>query len=76
MVYFTIKDHGRGMTKDQINSIAALAQFERSVYEQQGVGMGLVISKKIIEIHDGIFEIESVVNEGTKITFSLHKWQD
>lgn len=76
MIYFTIRDHGRGMTKEQINSIAALSQFERSVYEQQGVGMGLIISKKIVEIHDGLFEIESIVNEGTKITFSLHKWQD
>lgn len=74
-IYFIIKDHGRGMSKEQVSSIAALAQFERSVYEQQGIGMGLVICKKLVEIHDGNFEIESKVNEGTKITFSFHKWQ-
>jgi two-component system, sensor histidine kinase and response regulator len=76
MIFFSIKDHGRGMTKDQVNSIAALAQFERSVYEQQGIGMGLVICKKLVEIHDGSFHIDSIVNEGTNITFSLHKWID
>ncbi len=76
LIYFSIKDQGRGMTKNQINSIAALAQFERSVYEQQGIGMGLVICKKLVEIHDGTFLIDSIVNEGTIITFSIHKWLD
>jgi len=76
MIHFSIQDHGRGMTKDQVNSIAALAQFERSVYEQQGIGMGLVICKKLVEIHDGIFHIDSIVNEGTTISFALHKWND
>ncbi len=70
--YVRIKDHGRGMAKSQINNIAALAQFERSIYEQQGVGLGLVISKRIAELHDGIFAIDSEENKGTAVTFSLY----
>lgn len=67
-----IKDHGRGMTEDQIKSVGAYKQFERTVYEQQGVGLGLSIAKKLVDIHDGMFQIISKVDKGTKITFSLH----
>ncbi len=70
-MFTTIQDQGRGMTKEQIESIAALSQFERTIYEQQGVGLGLVIAKKMVELHDGSFNIESRENEGTRIIFSL-----
>jgi two-component system, sensor histidine kinase and response regulator len=69
--YLMIADEGRGMNKEQITSITALAQFERHVYEQQGVGLGLVIAKKLVELHDGTFNIESTENVGTKVVLSL-----
>jgi signal transduction histidine kinase len=70
-LYFIIEDSGRGMNSEQISGVAALAQFERTIYEQQGVGLGLVISKRLTELHDGVFEIVSEEGVGTKITFSL-----
>lgn len=70
-ICFRIVDHGRGMTQDQINSIAALAQFQRMEYEQQGIGLGLVLAKKIVELHDGIFDIQSVEGEGTQVYVHL-----
>ncbi len=70
-LFISISDEGRGMTKEQINGVAALAQFERTIYEQQGVGMGLVIAKRIVELHGGDFFIESSEGIGTTITFSL-----
>lgn len=69
--YFEFSDKGRGMDKEQIRNIAALAQFERNIYEQQGAGLGLIIVKKIIELHGGAFQIESRKDKGTRITFSL-----
>lgn len=66
-----IEDKGIGMTENQIASIAALAQFERKILEQQGVGFGLIIAKKLTELHDGSFQIESHINEGTKIYLRL-----
>jgi len=70
-LFHRIKDYGRGMTKEQVSGIGALMQFERTIYEQQGVGLGLVISKKLVELHEGKFMIESVLGEGTTVTFSL-----
>lgn len=64
----SIADQGKGMTPEQISSIGAYIQFDRSKNEQQGSGLGLIISKKIVELHGGEFKIESVVNENTKIS--------
>lgn len=72
MFVLSIQDFGRGMTKAQIQNIAALAQFERTTYEQQGAGLGLVIAKKYTELHDGQFMIKSVEGFGTLVTVGLH----
>ncbi|CAG0929188.1 partial Cyclic di-GMP phosphodiesterase, partial [Planctomycetaceae bacterium] len=40
---FTVVDHGRGMTPQQIADIGAYMQFERKLHEQQGTGLGLTI---------------------------------
>jgi two-component system, sensor histidine kinase and response regulator len=66
-----IKDEGRGMTPEQIREISALTQFDRALYEQQGVGLGLIVSKKIVEVHDGEFEISSNDDNGVTICFTL-----
>ncbi len=71
LLYISIEDKGRGMSIEQINNIGAYIQFERDMYEQQGVGLGLVISKRMVELHDGEFKVESVEGEWTKITFSI-----
>ncbi len=53
--YITIKvsNQGRGMTEEQIMQIMPNMQFERSVFEQPGLGLGLYIAKKIIETYKG-----------------------
>ena len=69
--FVVLKDEGRGMTNEQVLDVGAYMQFERKMYEQQGVGLGLVLSKKLIELHDGIFSIFSQTGIGTEIKISL-----
>ncbi len=62
-----IIDKGRGMSNSQIESIGAYQQFDREQYEQQGAGLGLAISKKIADIFECHFSIQSELGKGTKV---------
>ena len=66
-----IRDHGRGMTAEQLHNIGAYMQFERKVYEQQGSGLGLTVAKRLTEIHGGFLKLESEYGEGTTVTVTL-----
>jgi two-component system, sensor histidine kinase and response regulator len=67
----TVTDKGVGMTAEQIDNIGAYMQFDRLMREQQGTGLGLVISKELVELHDGTFGIASTPGEGTTVTVKL-----
>lgn len=67
----SISDQGRGMTPEQIESIGAYMQFERKVYEQQGLGLGLVIARRIAELYGGSLAIKSTPEQGTTIDVTL-----
>ena len=68
---FSVTDHGRGMTAEQISQIGAFVQFERQVYEQQGQGLGLTVTKRLVELHGGKMEISSEFDKTTTVSVSL-----
>ncbi|HMZ45531.1 MAG TPA: response regulator [Chitinophagaceae bacterium] len=69
--FIEIKDSGKGFAIENNNQIAPFKQFNRSKYEQQGLGIGLYLVKRLVEINSGEIKIESEENKGTTITILL-----
>jgi CheY-like chemotaxis protein len=67
----TISDKGRGMTSQQMADIGAHMQFERRFYEQQGVGLGLIIIKRLADLHRGDLVIDSTPAQQTTVRLVL-----
>lgn len=75
-VAFTIRDNGVGMREDEIAFIGRpYQQFRRESQEQQGVGLGLVIAKRLVELHGGTFTVTSALGIGTSVTFTIPRAQ-
>ena len=66
-----VSDRGRGMTPSQWESLGAYMQFDRRIYEQQGIGLGLIITKRLTELHNGSVGFSSAVGKGTTVTVAL-----
>lgn len=66
-----VRDSGRGMSADQIRKVGAHMQFDRRLYEQQGFGLGLIIAKRLAELHGGTMEILSEPSVSTRVTLVL-----
>ncbi|NEQ97078.1 MAG: response regulator [Cyanothece sp. SIO2G6] len=67
----SVHNLGRGMTEEQIDKIGALMQFDRHVYEQQGIGMGLKIVRRIIELAGGQLSITGQYQKDITVQFTL-----
>ena len=67
-VALTVTDQGHGLSADQISRIGAYMQFDRKLHEQEGLGLGLTICKRLLEMHGGSLEFRSRPGEGTTVT--------
>jgi two-component system sensor histidine kinase/response regulator len=70
-VILTVSDRGRGLSTDHITKIGAYMQFDRKMHEQQGLGLGLMISKRLTELHGGTLTLQSGQGTGTIVTVRL-----
>lgn len=66
--YVRFRDTGTGMTDDQLKMI--FEPFFTTKISEKGTGLGLPITKKIVEGHGGFVTVESEVNRGS--TFTLY----
>ncbi|QDK81605.1 response regulator [Spirosoma sp. KCTC 42546] len=63
----TISNHGRVFKPEDIIRIAPYRQFDRDIYEQQGLGLGLAIVQKLLTLTKGSMVIESQPTGETSI---------
>jgi signal transduction histidine kinase len=67
-VTVTIKDTGRGIPKEELGKI--FEPFYTTKLALKGAGLGLSITKRIVEDHGGVVHVDSKIGEGS--TFSLY----
>lgn len=67
----TVVDKGKGISKVEMQRMGAFMQFNRTLQEQQGLGLGLVIVRRIVEVYGGTFKIASQVEQGTTIEIQI-----
>jgi len=68
---FTVQDEGRGMTPKQVQQLRVFQQHDRGKFEQQGLGLGLVLARRIVERMKGEFRLESEDGKGTTVHVAL-----
>jgi two-component system sensor kinase len=66
-----IFDYGVGFKAEELKLIDATVQFNRDKIEQQGLGLGLYLSKAIIKKSKGIISVLSREDIGTKVSILL-----
>jgi signal transduction histidine kinase/CheY-like chemotaxis protein len=73
LLHFEVKDSGIGMTAAQmVNVFESFEQADRSTTRKYGgTGLGLPISKNLVELMGGKLSVESVPGIGSKFSFNL-----
>ncbi len=68
---FSIQDTGCGMTHEEQTRIFQEFTRLQSAQGQEGFGLGLSISKKLVELANGTIHIDSIPKQGSTFTVSL-----
>ena len=68
-----ISDNGHGIAKEKLNNI--FRPFNKSrklaIINQEGAGLGLPLTKSLLDTHDGTININSNRGKGTTVIISL-----
>jgi signal transduction histidine kinase len=72
-VTLSISDQGCGVTPEQIVQAVAPIPLDQVLLGRHGSGLGLLIAKRLTELHNGDFNIHSEPAHGTTVAVSLPK---
>ena len=69
-----IEDTGEGIREEDLPNIFKRFYKGRTSRKKDSIGIGLALSKSIVEAHNGIIEVQSKVGVGTKFTITFLKY--
>lgn len=74
-VHISVKDHGIGIPKEMLEKLMRLDTntSRPGTSDEKGSGLGLIITKELVNIQHGSLNVDSVENKGTTFTISLPK---
>lgn len=72
-VVFSVRDTGIGIPQDKIDQVTKpFFQVDGTLSRQhEGVGLGLAISRSLVEMHGGTLDAESTPGQGTTFLFTI-----
>ncbi len=71
-----VRDTGRGMSREEIQrALKPFSMVGASGHGQQGVGLGLSLVKRLVEVHGGRLLIDSAPERGTTMTLRFPAWR-
>ncbi len=70
---FSIEDSGIGIPQEYLDHIFDVTKVttQKGTLQEKGSGLGLILSKQFVDIHEGTLSIESTQNKGTIASFTL-----
>ena len=71
LVSISVVDHGVGFDEVVQSDIGAFTQFNRSKIEQQGLGLGLITSQKLINFYEGELSISENKPNGSRVKITV-----
>jgi len=71
MTTFSVTDSGSGIAAEHLPRVFERFYRDDSQAAHSGAGLGLAIVQKIVDIHHGSIDVESIEGEGTKFTVRL-----
>lgn len=72
-VIIAVKDYGQGIAEEKIAHVFERYYRANDSKKIEGLGLGLYLSKQIIDAHDGRAWVKSRLNEGSTFYFSIPK---
>ena len=70
-LHITVQDHGQGIAPQDVPHLFEKFYRAGSSRKAEGIGLGLYVSKLMVEAHGGHIRVESEVGKGSTFSFTL-----
>lgn len=77
-IVISVSDNGVGISKKDLTTIfsSSIYQTTQGTNNENGTGLGLVLVKDFVDLHNGTIEIQSKLNQGTTVFISIPNKKD